>query len=539
MPALSRPLLLLLALACLGLPAAADHHDRAASDSKAKASKQGDESGDGGKDKSDKNEDTDDEQPELSITTGSVTIDGEEVEYYATAGKLPQKDDSLDEKAQLFFVAYTKGKPPKDSDKHAEDGGPDASRPITFCFNGGPGSASLWLHLGMLGPKRVKLPDDASFPPPPYEVTDNPYSLLDVTDLVFIDPVSTGYSRAAEGEEKAQFHGLEEDIESVGRFIHDYTTRFGRWRSPKFLLGESYGGIRSGGLSHLLQDRYRMYLNGVVLVSAVLDFSTLDFAANNDLPYILFLPGYAVAAWEQKALDDELLGKSIEEINKLAEEFAYGDYADALLQGASMPEEKREEVAERFAELTGLSKGYVEDNRLRIPMWRFSKELLRDRNLMIGRYDSRYAMPGRQPGGDSMEYDPSGVSLTGIFSGAMHAYLREGLEYEDERVYEVFGSVRPWNYKPYVNSYVTTAEDLRRAMTENPALRVFAACGYHDLATPAFAMEHTRDHALDRQDLLDRFDIRHYFGGHMMYVYEPSLKELRKDLVKWYEEATP
>lgn len=483
-----------------------------------------------------KQEKNEDGSPELSITTGTVTIGGEPIEYYATAGKLPQKDDTLDEKAEVFFVAYTKGKPPTGDGAH---GGPDASRPVTFCFNGGPGSASLWLHLGMLGPKRVQLPDDASFPAPPYDVIENPFSLLDVTDLVFIDPVSTGYSRPAEGEKKSQFHGLQEDLSSVGQFIHDYTTRFGRWKSPKFVLGESYGGLRAGGLAELLQSRYHMYLNGVVLVSAVLDYATLDFAANNDLPYILFLPGYAATAWEHKALDDELLGKPLEEVIRMAEEFAYGDYADALLQGASMPERKRQAVADRMARLTGLSPEYVRNTRMRVSMWRFSKELLRDRNLMIGRFDSRYAMPGKEPAGDTMEYDPSGAAFFGIFAGAMNAYLRDTLEYEDERVYKVFGSVRPWNYKPYVNRYVTTAEDLRQAMTTNPSLRVFAACGHFDLATPAFAMRHTRDHALMREDLQERFTMAYYRGGHMMYVYEPALKKLRKDLLKWYDEATP
>lgn len=485
--------------------------------------------------KSEDSEKAEGSEPKLSVTTGTVAIAGKDIDYVATAGKLPQKDDSGDEKAEVFFVAYTKG-------TQGEDGNAvtDASRPITFCFNGGPGSSSVWLHLGMLGPKRVCLPDDASFPAPPYAVEDNPFSLLDETDLVFIDPVGTGYSRPTEGEKKEQFHGVEEDFESVGQFIHDYTTRFERWGSPKMILGESYGGLRAGGLARLLQNRYRMYLNGVVLVSAVLDFSTLHFAENNDLPYVLFLPSYTATAWYHKALDDELLAKPLEEVVAMTEAFAYDAYADALLQGAAMPEAERQAVAEEAARLTGLPVDYVLGANLRVKMWQFSKELLRDRNQIVGRFDSRYAGPGKDTIGESMDYDPSDHAYKGIFGAAMNAYLRDELDYEDdERVYEIIGSVRPWSYKPYENRYVTTAGFLADAMTMNPSLEVFAACGHYDLATPAFAMKHTRDHALQRSDLSRRVTMAYYEGGHMMYVHEPSLAKLRKDLLKWYEKATP
>ncbi|TWT95197.1 Serine carboxypeptidase [Botrimarina colliarenosi] len=475
----------------------------------------------------------DDETPKLRVTTGAVTIDGEEVAYVATAGKLPQKHDGGDAKAEIFFVAYTRGGLGDDGQAEA-----DPDRPVTFCFNGGPGASSVWLHLGMLGPKRVRLPDDASFPEPPYKLVANPYSLLDVTDLVFIDPVGTGYSRPTEGEKREQFHGLEEDLRSVGLFIHDYTTKFRRWESPKFILGESYGGLRAGGLSDLLQDRYHMYLNGVVLVSAVLDFSTLGFADNNDLPYVLFLPGYAATAWRHKALDDDLLGKPLTEVVAEAEAFAAGDFADALLQGAAMPAEKRKEVVAEAARLTGLSEEYLEATDLRVSMWRFSKELLRGRNQLIGRYDSRYVGPGVDGAGESMDYDPSDAAFEGIFCAGMNAYLADDLDYQDDRVYETLTSVQPWNYKPFINRYVTTAERLRDAMVKNPALEVFAACGYFDLATPAFAMKHTRDHTMTTDALRERFTTGYYEGGHMMYVHEPSLEKLRKDLVEWYEKAS-
>lgn len=486
------------------------------------------------KDKGDKDEEKDkkDKAPKLRITTGSVTVAGEEVPYVATAGKMPQKHDGGDSKGDIFFVAYTRG-------GLAEDGAAkaDKSRPITFCFNGGPGSASVWLHLGMLGPKRIRMPDDASFPEPPYKLEANPFSLLDKTDLVFIDPVGTGYSRPADGEGREQFHGLEEDLGSIALFIHDYTTKYKRWESPKFILGESYGGLRVGGLSDLLQDRYRMYLNGAVIISGVLDFTTLGFAENNDLPHVLFLPAYTATAWRHKALADDLLGKPLEEVVAEAEKFAYGDFADALLQGAAMPEAKRKEVLVETARLTGLSEKYLEASKLRVSMWRFGKELLRDRNQVIGRYDSRYVGPGVNGVGESMDYDPSDAAIEGIFCAGMNAYLAEDLDYQDDRVYETLTSVQPWSYKPFVNRYVTTALRLREAMVTNPKLKVFAACGYYDLATPPFAMKHTRDHTLDTEALRKRFTMAHYEAGHMMYVHEPSLKKLREDLVEWYEAA--
>lgn len=485
-----------------------------------------------------------DKAPKLSITTGTVMVDGVEVPYVATAGKLPQKQDGGDAKADIFFVAYTRGTLSEGGDKEGDDKGEgkgepitDKSRPITFCFNGGPGSSSVWLHLGMLGPKRIRMPDDASFPEPPYKLEANPFSLLDKTDLVFIDPVGTGYSRPVKGENREQFHGLQEDLSSIALFIHDYTTKYKRWESPKFILGESYGGLRVGGLSDMLQDRYHMYLNGAVIISGVLDFTTLSFNDNNDLPYVLFLPTYAATAWRHKALSDELQAKPLAEVVAEAEKFAYGDYADALLQGAAMPEEKRKAVLTEAARLTGLSAEYLDASKLRVSMWRFGKELLRDRNQVIGRYDSRYVGPGTDGVGESMDYDPSDAAIEGIFCAGMNAYLAEDLDYQDDRVYETLTSVQPWNYKPFINSYVTTATHLREAMVTNPKLKIFTACGYYDLATPPFAMKHTRDHTLDTESLRDRFEMKHYEAGHMMYVHQPSLEQLRKDLVEWYEKA--
>jgi carboxypeptidase C (cathepsin A) len=494
---------------------------------------------DGSKNDPKEQREEDPDEPLVSITHGAVTIDGVEIHYTASAGKFVQRDERGEPKAEVFFTSYTK----RDPAEEAVAGQPtkvDPRRPITFCFNGGPGASSVWLHLGMLGPRRVRLPDDATTPRPPYEVIDNPFSLLDITDLVFVDPVGTGFSRPLEGEKNGQFHGYKKDLLSVGKFVHDFVTKHKRWESPKFLLGESYGGLRVAGLSGELQQRYGMYLNGVVMVSAVVDFSTLDFASNNDLPYVLFLPGYAATAWKHKALADDLLAKPLETVVAEATAFAYGPYADALLRGASLPEAEREKVTAEFCRLTGLSPTYAQGANLRVSLSRFAKELLRPRDQVVGRFDSRYAGLARDPIAERQDYDPSFTAVLGAFTGAMNGYLADELDYQDELVYEVLtGAVHPWSYEPFVNRYVTAGDTLRQAMLDNPHLHTLAACGYYDLATPATAMEHTRDHTMLEPALRDRFQTTYYEAGHMMYLHEPSLVKLRKDLLEFYKKASP
>lgn len=465
------------------------------------------------------------EPPPPSITEHEITLGGQTFKYTATAGKLQMKDDAGKVKAEIFSVAYTR----HDADVE--------KRPLTFCFNGGPGSASVWLHLGMLGPRRVRMPDDASSPEPPFRTEHNPHSLLDVTDLVFIDPVSTGYSRPAEGEDAGQFHGYEEDLRSVGQFIHDYTTRHNRWTSPKFVLGESYGGIRSAGLSGTLQDRYRLYLNGIVMISPVIDFGTIRFADNNDLPYILFLPSYTATAWYHKRLGERLQAQPLEKVLGQAEKFAYGTYAKALLLGASLDEDEQDEVVERYAALTGLSENFVKNAKLRVDMSRFGRELLRPEGKTVGRLDSRYTGIDRDNAGDGYAYDSSSAAMTGAFGAGMNDYLRRVLKFEDDRVYELSGGVRGWNYGRFENSYADASETLRDAMSKNPHLRLFVACGYYDLATPYFAMRHSKDHLMLAPEYRDRVEIKHYPAGHMMYILDSAAQKLRADLVKWYEEA--
>jgi carboxypeptidase C (cathepsin A) len=461
-------------------------------------------------------------------TLHEAMIGGQSIRYKATAGKLLQKSDQLESRAAVFFTAYTR-----------ERADP-ATRPITFCFNGGPGSSSVWLHLGMLGPKYIRLPDDATTLRPPYQLRPNPHSLLDVTDLVFIDPVSTGYSRPVKDVNKSEFHGYDEDIRSVGQFIHDYTTRFQRWSSPKFLCGESYGGIRAAGLSGHLRERYNLELNGIVVVSGAINFQTLRFSTSNDLPHILFLPTYTATAWYHQALSDDLQQRPLAELVAESEAFAAGPYAAALLQGTSLPATEFDATAGQMARLTGLSKEFVAASKLRVSMGRFGKELLRDRALTVGRFDGRYTALDRDSAGEFPEFDASAAAIFGPFTATFNDYVRRELKYEEERVYEILtGNVHPWSYSAFENRYVDASETLRKAMTANAHLKLFVACGYYDLATPHFAMDYTLNHLGLAEARQANVTVKYYEGGHMMYIHEPSLERLRADLVEFYRNSAP
>lgn len=457
---------------------------------------------------------------------GEIELAGEAIEYTVTTGTLDQTDDAGASQAKVFFVAYTR--------KGTDHG----KRPVTFAFNGGPGSSSVWLHLGMLGPKRIELPDDATPLKPPYKLTKNPHCLLSVTDLVFIDPVSTGYSRPVDQEKKSQFHGYREDVRSVSQFIHDYLSQAGRWESPKFLLGESYGGIRAAGVSDYLRGRYNLELNGVVVISGAINFKTLRFGSNNDTPFICFLPTYASTAWYHGQLSDELQALPVDEVAERAAEFALKRYAPVLLKGSSASEEEQQSVAKRYGELTGLDPDFVLRCNLRVTQPRFSKELLRDEGQTVGRFDSRYRGIDRDSAGERTEYDPSGAAIFGPFTATMNYYLREELGYQQPRTYEILtGKVQPWNYDSFTGRYVDASDELRSAMTGNPYLKLFVAAGYYDLATPHYAMDYTLDHLGLVRSQQENVTIRYYEGGHMMYIHEPSMQKLHDDLVKWYQDA--
>jgi carboxypeptidase C (cathepsin A) len=468
-----------------------------------------------------------------------VEIDGHVVRYTSTTGRMVLRRERLgtDERAgrwegdtataEIFYVAYTR------------DGAADpATRPVTFSFNGGPGSSSVWLHLGVLGPRRVPLPHDPAPSPPPYALQDNPWSLLDATDLVFIDPVSTGYSRAVTGEKPTDFHGLRSDVESVGDFIRLWTTRSGRWASPAFLVGESYGTTRAAGLAEYLQRRHGFYLNGVMLVSSILDFATARFEPGNDLPPLLFLPTYAAAAWYHGRLASDLQDRPLREVLDEVEGWALERYATFLVQGDRADATFRDEVRERLARYTGLAPAYLERCDLRIEIQRFCAELLRDEGRTVGRLDARYRGSDRDAAGEHPEQDPSYSAILGAYGGAMNDYVRRELAFESDLPYEVLSSIHAtWRYDEHQNRYVNVAETLRVAMHGNPHLKVHVANGYYDLATPYFATLHTFAHMALARELRENVTMSYYEAGHMMYVHEPSLETLSRDLRAFVRSA--
>ena len=459
-------------------------------------------------------------QDKVSETQHTVTIDGKEIAYTAKAGTLVLRDDAGDAKATIFYVAYTR------------NGMEDLSRrPITFSFNGGPGSSSVWLHLGVLGPRRVLMEEEGTPLPPPFKLVDNEFSLLDVTDLVFIDPVSTGYSRPAPGEEAKQFHGVEQDIESVGEFIRLFATRAQRWDSPKFLIGESYGTTRAAGLSSHLQENLGMYVNGIMLISTILNFQSARFVPGNDLPYILFLPTYTATAWYHHKLPQDLQELTLEDVLAQAEAFAMGPYTIALMKGAALPSEEHAEIVSQLARFTGLSETYLEQTNLRINIHRFVKELLREERHTIGRFDSRIKGIDRDAAGEHHDYDPSYAIVQGAYTAALNYYVRSVLDVKIDKSYEILtGNVQPWDYGKHQNRYLNVAESLRQAMTYNPYLKVFVGNGYYDLATPYLATEYTFNHLELDPTLHDHISMGYYEAGHMMYLHLPSLAKLKADL---------
>jgi carboxypeptidase C (cathepsin A) len=457
-------------------------------------------------------------------TKHSFRLGGQEIKYTATAGTTLLKLEDGTPKASVFYIAYTK-----------DDVTDLSQRPITFTFNGGPGSSSVWLHLGAFGPRRVQMGDVGSLLPPPYKLVDNDASLLDITDLVFIDPVSTGYSRAVPGEAPAQFHGIQQDVESVADFIRLYATRAKRWSSPKFLAGESYGTTRAAGLSGYLQQRYGMYLNGIILISSILNFETARFDTGNDLPYILFLPTYTAIAWYHKKLPADLQGDLQKALDE-SRQFAKGEYADALMAGQALPPARRAEIIKKLSRLTGLSTEFIDHCDLRVQISRFAKELRRSDRRTIGRIDGRFTGIDADAAGATPDYDPSIAAVTGPYAGVLNDYVRTDLKFESDLPYEILTDrVRPWSFEPYENRYANVAETLRSAMTQNPFLRVFVGKGYYDLATPFFAAEYTFDHLGLDASLQNHITGSYYEAGHMMYVHPPSLAKLKKDIAEFMQ----
>lgn len=471
----------------------------------------------------------------LAETSHSTTVGGRSLAYRALAGDLLLSDEAGKPRARMFYVAYLKN----------VKGDELRRRPLTFIWNGGPGSSAVWLHLGALGPQRIDVDSDGIPAPPPHRLVPNPHTLLDVSDLVFVDPVSTGYSRPAPGEEETQFHNVQADVEWAGELVRRFVTRHGRWGSPLFLAGESYGTVRAAGLADFLQRRFSLYLNGVVLISPALSQQTYIGSGLNDLPYILTLPSFTATAWYHKKLPPELqadLQKAVRE----AEDFAFGDYDDALHRGASLAPEKKREIAARFARLTGLPAEEVERLNLRVDNFTFSTKLLEKEKRQVGILDSRYwgyvnqmATESFAPAYYYATVDPSFTRVDGVFAAALQQYLREDLKVRTEENYETLSmpAANNWDYRGVENRYLFTADNLRVAMTQNPDLKVFVASGTFDLVTTALSARYVMDHLGIDPALRTNLTFAEYPGGHMMYMHEPSLARLKKDLAAFYEAA--
>jgi carboxypeptidase C (cathepsin A) len=443
------------------------------------------------------------------VTHHTARIGGQTINYTATAATYVIKADDGTPKAVMFYVAYTK------------DGVADiAQRPVSFVYNGGPGSASLFTHMGM-GPRRVVLTPDGHGMPAPYSIVDNEDSFLDATDLVFIDAISTGYSRPAPGESPAQFHGIIADANWFSDFIFQYITRNERWASPKFLIGESYGTTRSAELAGVLQERHEIYLNGIVLVSAVA-FS--NWGADNRFVY--FLPTFSVTAWYHKLLPADLQSQTLEQVAQQAREFAHGEYAQALEKGDAISPDEYKKVVQDIARFTGLSPKYIEQTNLRISSFRWFKELERDKRRTIGRLDSRFEGIDVDAAGERPEYDPSEASYEGAYVAMFMDYVRRELKWESEMYYTVSANVRPWDQ----TGNTEVAEVLRGAMTQQTHLKVMVLCGYYDVATPFNGIEHTFSHMHLEPSAQKNVSFAYYKAGHMMYIDRAEHDKLHKDV---------
>ena len=466
-------------------------------------------------------------EPKLSVTDGQITVAGQALKYKATAGYMLLKDDAGKAKAEMFFVAYTR--------QPAED---PLRRPLTFVFNGGPGAAAVWLHLGTAGPQRVALNEAGDAPPPPYHLDDNPNTWLPASDLVFIDPIGTGYSRVLPGEKAEQFNGVEEDVRSVGEFIRLYITRNERWLSPKFLAGESYGTTRAARLSsHLLEDK-GISLNGIVLISTVLDFRTIQFNGGNELPYALYMPSYTAIAHHFNKLPADLQNADLARTLKEAEQWATHDYLAALIAGSSLPPEQHKVVAAKLARYTGLSPDYIEKANLRINPGGFRAELLTKEQQVIGRFDARIDGFNPDPLSHSADYDPSLPAYLAAYTATFNDYARRTLKFETDRSYDVLsGRVHPWNFGPAGNGYLNVAPHLQDAMIKSPRMKVMFCNGSADLATPYLAADYTIRQMRLSDALRANITHRIYIGGHMLYHYHPSLEKLGVDVREFIHDA--
>lgn len=451
----------------------------------------------------------------LPVTGSVIQVAGREFRYTAKPDFIQLKDDAGKPLARFFHTTYML------------DGTKPADRPITFVFNGGPGSSSVWLHLGIAGPKRVVINGNALPPPPPGRLEENADTWLTDTDLVFIDPIGTGFSRPEPGVDGKQFYSLEGDISSIAEFVRLYLVKNNRWASPKFLAGESYGTTRAAGLSSFLAQRHGIDVSGIILISSVLEFNTIRDTEGNDLPDVLFFPSYVATAYHHKKLAPEMLALPIEQVLQQAETFATSEYLPALAAGASLTADKRKDIVAKLARFTGLTADYIDRANLRVAPARFMKQILSADRKIVGRFDATITSPDPDPNAATPGFDPSYSAYLGAYTSSLAQYFRSELSVDNELKYNILTGL-PWTYPE--GEYVNTAASLATAMTQNPHLRVLVASGYQDLATPYFATEYT----LGRLNLPDearkRLSVKEYFGGHMMYHYPESRRKLSGDI---------
>jgi carboxypeptidase C (cathepsin A) len=459
----------------------------------------------------------------VSTTQHTITIDGKQIAYTANAGTMVLRDpDTGKAKATVFYIAYT---------KDGEDAG---KRPVTFFFNGGPGSASIWLDMGIMSPKHPNMGPHGTEPQPPYALVDNPNSPLDVTDLVQVDAMMTGYSRPGEGVQASEYTGERNDIDMFAQFIRDYVDKYHRWASPKYLFGESYGTFRSAGLASQLQEGEGIELNGIMLLGTVLDFQYIAPSPTNDIGYSMFLPTYTATAWYHKKLPADLQNQTLEQVVQQSRDYAFGDYMTVLAKGNELTDAQKSAAADKLARLTGVSKQFILNTNLRVDAGTFRTELLRDQREMVGRYDSRLVGINGNAASQRQDYDPSDVAPSGAFMSAFMQYLHNDLKYSSDLQYFMGGHTGRWDYGGAgYGGYPNEVESLRLAMAKDPYLHVMVGAGYYDMATPFANAEYTFRHLGFDKTYGDRVEFKYYQSGHMAYLNQDSAKKLKGDIASF------
>jgi carboxypeptidase C (cathepsin A) len=457
----------------------------------------------------------------VSTTQHTISIDGKTIPYTSHAGTMIMRDEAGKPKATVFYISYT------------VDKADPAARPVTFFFNGGPGSASIWLDMGIMSPKHPNMGPAGSAPAPPYDLVDNPYSPLDATDLVQVDAMMTGYSRPGVGVKVSDYTGATNDIKMFAQFIRNYLDKYDRWASPKYLYGESYGTFRSAGLASELQTAEGIELNGVMLLGTVLDFQYITQSPTNDIGYATFLPTYTATAWYHKKLPAPLQGLTLEQAVQQSREYAFGDYLGALAKGNTLTAADRNAVAQKLAQLTGLPQAFIVSTNLRIDAGTFRTELLRGQRLMLGRYDSRLTGINGNAASQRQDYDPSNVAPSSAFMSAFMRYLHDDLKYTSNLQYYMGGHTGRWDYSDLGPGYPSEVESLRLAMAKDPYLHVMVGAGYYDTATPFANAEYTFTHLGFDQTYRDRVHFKYYESGHMAYLNQTSAKQLKADIASF------